>query len=74
MAQYDAMNFILKNETKNSVHGFRFYLGNKKEGAEPIIIVVGTGSPDKTHPIVVTPGPGSGPCPYVCDNGSPITK
>jgi hypothetical protein len=74
LEQYQAMNLILKAEPVNSVHGFRFYLGNKKIGDEPVIMVVGTGSPDKTGSIFSTPAAGSGPCPYVCDHGSPITK
>ena len=74
MDQYEAMNLILKAEAANTVHGFRFYMGNKKVGAEPVIIVVGTGSPDKTGTVFSTPASGAGLCPFICDKNSPITK
>ena len=74
MELFQAMKVILKHEEKKSVHGFTFYFGNKKEGSDPVIMIVGTGSPEKPGSIYSTPVAGSGPCPYVCDHGSQITN
>lgn len=74
MDQYQAMKMILDADSTNSVHGFRFYLGADKSSSNRILMVVGTGSPDKTGTIYSTSAAGAGPCPLVCDSDSPITR
>ncbi len=71
MAQYNAMGQILSADT--TVNGFRIYMGADSL-ANRLMMVVGTGSPDKTSTIYETEAAESGPCPYVCDDASPIIK
>ncbi|MFZ4520548.1 MAG: hypothetical protein ACOYNC_02515 [Bacteroidales bacterium] len=66
--QFNAMQQIANSDT--SVHGFRIYLG--MDGKTPVRMVVGTGSPDKVNKIILTDDVNSGPCPYICDDSSPI--
>jgi hypothetical protein len=66
--QFAAMKLIEASDT--TVHGFRIYMG--VDGQNPVRIVVGTGSPDKTNLIYATDDAGSAPCPYLCDDSSPI--
>jgi hypothetical protein len=72
MAQYNAMGQILSADT--TVNGFRIYMGADSLTANRLMMVVGTGSPDKTSTIYETEAAESGPCPYVCDDASPIIK
>lgn len=72
LEQYYTMGLILNADT--SVHGFRIYMGADSIPSNPVMMVVGTGSPDKTGKIYRTSAIGSGPCPYFCDKSSPITK
>ena len=66
--QYNAMKIIAAGDS--TVHGFRIYMG--VNGQSPVMMVVGTGSPDKVNSILSTPAKNSGPCPYACDKTSPI--
>lgn len=66
--QFKAMKLIAAGDT--SVHGFRIYMG--LNGQSPVMMVVGTGSPDKFNSIISTSTIGSGLCPHVCDITSPI--
>jgi hypothetical protein len=72
LEQYYAMGLILNADT--SVHGFRIYMGADSIPSNQIMMVVGTGSPDKTGTIYSTTAAGSGPCPFICDKPSPIIK
>jgi len=72
LQQYNAMGLILK--AIPSAHGFRIYMGAQGTPTNRILMVVGTGSPDKTGTIYATSATGTGPCPIVCDNTSPILK
>ena len=67
--QFNAMKLIANADS--TVHGFRIYMGMNNR--TPVRLVVGTGSPDKVSTIYMTTDEGSGPCPYVCDDSSPIT-
>ncbi len=72
LEQFYAMELILNTDT--SVHGFRIYMGADSIPTNQVMMVVGTGSPDKPGTIYSTKPAGSGPCPLMCDKGSPITK
>jgi hypothetical protein len=66
--QFTAMKLLARDST---VHGFRIYMGLDEKG-NPVRLVVGTGSPDKTGRIYATAGANSGPCPDFCDEESKI--
>ncbi|MEI7897489.1 MAG: hypothetical protein WCJ26_10675 [bacterium] len=68
--QFDAMKAIAAMDT--TVHGFRIYMG--MDSLTPVRMVVGTGTPDHTDNIYVTSDVDSGPCPWVCDDTSPISQ
>jgi hypothetical protein len=70
LEQFYAMGQILN--TDSTVHGFRIYLGADSIPSNQVMMVVGTGSPDKSATIYKTSFSGSGPCPYFCDVSSPI--
>ena len=72
LEQFYAMGKILNADS--TVHGFRIYMGADGSPAKPVMMVVGTGSPDKTGSIYLTSAIGSGPCPIICDVSSPIIK
>ena len=74
LEQFHAMCLILKADTSGSVHGFRIYMGADSIISNRVMMVVGIGTPDHTGTIYSTPATGSGPCPYLCDTGSPIIK
>jgi hypothetical protein len=74
LEQFHAMCMILNADTTGSVHGFRIYMGADSIPANKVMMVVGTGSPDKTAQIYLTSAAASGPCPFICDTQSPITK
>jgi hypothetical protein len=72
--QLDAMNALVANN-KNIV-GFRLYMGQSNT-AEKISIVVGltnTFSDAAGVRIYRTESRNAGPCPFLCDDTSPITK
>jgi hypothetical protein len=68
--RFNAMGQILNSDS--TVNGFRIYLGADSIPSNQAMMVVGTGSPDKTATIYKTSFSGSGPCPYFCDVSSPI--
>ncbi|MDP1621012.1 MAG: hypothetical protein Q8M08_01605 [Bacteroidales bacterium] len=68
--QFYAMKLIADNDT--SVHGFRIYMG--MDNMKAVRMVVGTGSPDIVKTIYITDESGSGPCPRLCDDESPIME
>jgi len=69
--QYDAMTLILNND--NTVKGFRIYMGaTDNAGTQRISMVVGFGSPDHYQSIYAADMEESGPCPFICDETSPI--
>lgn len=72
LEQFYTMGLILNSDS--SVHGFRIYMGADSIPSNPVMMVVGTGSPDKIGTIYLTTSIGSGPCPYFCDKSSPITR
>jgi hypothetical protein len=72
LEQFQAMGRILSEDA--SVHGFRIYMGADSIPSNQVMMVVGTGSPDKTSSIYKTSSADSGPCPFICDVNSPITK
>ncbi|MEI6900612.1 MAG: hypothetical protein WCL00_12100 [Bacteroidota bacterium] len=74
LEQFRAMCMILQNDTTGSVHGFRIYMGADSILTNKVLIVVGSGSPDKSGDIYSTSAAGAGPCPIVCDSDSPITR
>jgi hypothetical protein len=72
--QLEAMNSLAREN--NSLAGFRIYLG-KDRNARKVSIVVGVdnnGLDAATNTIYNTESPGSGHCPPVCDNTSPIIR
>ncbi|MEI7661389.1 MAG: hypothetical protein WCK34_04295 [Bacteroidota bacterium] len=70
LQQFNAMKLIAKHDS--SVHGFRIYMG--MDSLTSVMMVVGTGSPDKTDYIIQTTDAASGPCPHVCDETSPVVE
>jgi hypothetical protein len=70
LEQYYAMGLILNADT--TVHGFRIYMAADSIPSNLVMIVVGTGSPDKTSSAYSTKSSGSGPCPFICDSSSPF--
>lgn len=73
LAQYNAMRMILDNDT--TVTGFRIYMGATDTTHTSMInMVVGFGTPDHYTSIYATDSEESGPCPFVCDETSPITR
>jgi len=72
--QFSAMKLIAGE--KNELAGFRVYLGKDRNNL-PVSIVVGVdskGADATTYPIYKTSSLKSGPCPFVCDQTSNITK
>ena len=62
---------ILNND--NTVKGFRIYMGaTDNAGTQRISMVVGFGSPDHYQSIYAADMEESGPCPFICDETSPI--
>jgi hypothetical protein len=73
LAQYNAMSLIL--DADNTVQGFRIYMGaTDTTGSGRITMIVGFGTPDHTETIYSTDSEGSGICPYICDETSPIIQ
>jgi hypothetical protein len=75
--QLIAMNNLV--EFDSTLAGFRLYLG-KSDADEPVGIVVGVAevrgklSDVKNGRIYKTASVKSGPCPFICDESSPITN
>jgi hypothetical protein len=73
LEQYYAMGLILNADS--TVMGFRIYMGaTDSTNTNPVMMVVGYGTPDHTTTIYSTSKPGSGLCPTLCDVNSPITN
>ena len=71
LQQYYAMGLILNADT--TVSGFRIYMGaTDSTNTNPVMMVVGFGSPDHTETIYTTSADNAGTCPYICDVDSPI--
>ena len=72
--QYNAMKLIAGE--KNDLAGFRVYLGKDRNNL-PVSIVVGVdskGSDATSNTLYKTSSIKSGPCPFVCDFTSTITR
>lgn len=72
LAQFHAMCMIMNADTSGTLHGFRIYMGADSIPSNRVMMVVGTGSPDKYGTIYSTSAENSGPCPLICDSDSPI--
>jgi hypothetical protein len=72
LEQYNAMTLILNNHS--TAQGFRIYMGADSIPSNRVMMVVGFGSPEYSGDIYSTSAAGSGPCPIVCDQSSPIIK
>ena len=71
--QLEAMNTLVNND--RTLTGFRLYMGKDDRG-DTLGIVVGVNnrlSDAKLGPIYQTASVKSGPCPFICDESSPIT-
>jgi hypothetical protein len=69
--QFNAMLAISQQD--NRLLGFRIYLG-KDSIDNKVRIIVGYGSPEHYDNIYMSSEDNSGPCPWVCDDASEITK